>query len=257
MKQVSFFLAISFMLSNLPAYSWSNEGHKIIVQIAKSQLDKQTVDLIDSYLQGQSWEDAACWMNTVRANPKNKNLLTSHYVLFNADKTYVKVKEDNAINKLDYCIRMLQYRQHQTPDMMRDIVRMMFHVVGDLHQPLDCGYLDDNGGAKVTLKFLDKDSNLHKVWETDIIEEKKIDIWLCTNFLMGMKLTPKKKTEIENLDYLKWMEESRLLLPDIYKTNQGKIDQAYIDKNAEIIKSQLVKAGLRLGALLKANFKVA
>lgn len=255
MKYASFILLGCFILFRTSAYGWSNQGHKIIVQIAKSQLDKETIGLIDVYLNGQSWEDAACWMNNVATNPKYKNLQACHFIYFNKDKTYVKTKEENAINKLEYCLRMFQYRQHQTAETMNEIIKTIFHIVGDLHQPLDCGYLDDKGGSTVNVKFLEKDSNLHKVWNVDILEESKIDIWACTNYLMGMKLTPTKKADIEKADMLAWMNESRMLLPEIYKTNQGKIDKAYVEKNTEVIKSQLIKAGLRLAALLKEAFK--
>jgi hypothetical protein len=70
-----------------------------------------------------------------------------------------------------------------------------------------------------------------------------------------MKLSDKKRTEIEKTDVIKWMNESRALLTEVYKINGGKIDQKYIDANAPVVEAQLIKAGLRLAAILNQYFK--
>ena len=222
--------------------------------IAKSQLDRATIELIDFYLQGSTWEEAACWMDNVSTNPKYKSFIPCHFVYFPKDKTYTKTKDENGINKLDYCMRMLQYRKLQSKETMNEIVKLIFHIIGDLHQPFHCGYPEDKVGFDYKVKFLNKESNLNAVWSDQIISEKKIDMWTCTNYLVGMNLTKKKREEVEKIDFVAWMLESRALLPNAYKITNGNIDKKYIDLNTAVIEEQLIKAGLRLASVLKMAF---
>jgi hypothetical protein len=202
-----------------------------------------------------TWEDAACWMDDVKKDPKYDDMKVWHYINVEKDKTYVQTKEENVVNKLDYCIRMLQYRIYQTEEVMHETLKILFHLVADIHQPLHCGYAEDSGGNDVRLYLIQKETNLHKVWDKEIIESKKMDMWHCAKVLVGMKLSTKKRTEIEKVDVVAWMNESRALLPAVYATNGNKIDQSYIDTNAPVVEAQLIKSGLRLAAILNKYFK--
>ena len=82
-----------------------------------------------------------------------------------------------------------------------------------------------------------------------------MDIWHCAKVLIGMKLSDKRKTEMEKTDITAWMNESRVLLPAVYNTSGNKIDQKYIDANAPLVEAQIIKAGLRLAAILNKYFK--
>ncbi|KAF8762781.1 hypothetical protein HU200_009089 [Digitaria exilis] len=44
------------------------------------------------------------------------------------------------------------------------------HFVGDIHQPLHCGNANDLGGNTIKLNWYEKQSNLHKVWDVNVIE---------------------------------------------------------------------------------------
>lgn len=255
MKRILTFCIGLVMIGHHSGFAWSNKGHKIIVEIAKSHLDRHVIEQVDHYLGGMSWEAAACWMDELHDIKQYKHMNSWHYVNFEKDKTYVKTKDDDVITKLEFCYRMLQYKTIQPIETMNETLKMLFHLIADVHQPLHCGYASDRGGNMVVVKFLDKDSNLHKVWDSEIIDAKKIDIWGCTKSLVGMNLSAKRKAEMEKMDVLAWVMECRTLLPEVYKVTDGKIDQKYIDANAKLIERQLAIAGLRLAAVLKQVFK--
>ncbi|WP_317898499.1 S1/P1 nuclease [Aurantibacillus circumpalustris] len=250
-----FFILTFFLLFSHLSYSWNHQGHRLVALIARSQLDDKVIETINFYLKGMSWEDAACWMDDVHNDAKYEEMKTWHYVNIEKDKTYVQTKENNIINKLEYCLRMLEYRIYQPEDVVHETLKVLFHLVGDIHQPLHCGYSDDRGGNEVRLYLIQKETNLHKVWDREIIDNKNIDIWRCAKVLVGMNLSLKKKTEIEKIDILGWANESRILLPSLYITNGNKIDQHYLEVNTPIVESQLIKAGLRLAAILNRYFK--
>jgi len=254
MKGRFLFLTVFFLFLSKPVFSWGPTGHKLVALIARSQLDREVIANVDFYLKGMTWEEAACWMDEVQREPKYEYMKTWHYVNIEKDKTYVQTKEFNVVNKLEYCLRMLQYKTYQTEEIVNETLRLLFHLVGDLHQPLHCGYASDRGGNEVKIYMIAKETNLHKLWDSDIIENKRMDMWHCAKALVGMKLTAKKRAALENINVQEWMAESRALLPSVYPASGNKVDERYIDDSALIIEVQLMKAGLRLAAVLKKYF---
>jgi hypothetical protein len=55
----------------------------------------------------------------------------------------------------------------------------LFHLIGDLHQPLQLGYGHDKGGNTVQLNYKDKGTNLHSFWDSGIIYYKRITLSDC------------------------------------------------------------------------------
>jgi len=238
-----------------PVYSWGPTGHKLVALIARSQLDDKVVENVNYFLKGMSWEDAACWMDQVKNEPKYDYMKTWHYVNFPKDKTYVVTKEFNVITRLEYCLRMLEYKTYQTEDVLHETLKLLFHLIADLHQPLHCAYEEDRSGNDIKIYMIAKETNLHKLWDSDIIENKRMDMWHCAKALVGLKLSAKKRADIEKINVMVWMNETRALLPSVYATNGNKVDLRYIDESATLIEIQLMKAGLRLAAVLNKYFK--
>jgi hypothetical protein len=235
------------------AGAWDHKAHRIIAQIAKSRCEKPVVELVDHYLQGMTWEDAACWMDSIKSNPKNDFMKTWHYVNIEKDKTYVRTKEPDVINQIEFCMSMLQRRSLLNVEVIATQLKNLFHLTGDIHQPLHCGYASDKGGNLTNVKFRDKPSNLHRVWDSQIIEDKGIDIWDCSKLLLGM--TQKERQQLEKIDITGWATESRSLLGSVYGFRNSIIDQAYIDTQAPVVTLQLTKAGIRLASILNQIFK--
>lgn len=237
------------------AWAWGPQGHRLVALIARSQLDREVISNVDYYLRGLSWEEAATWMDDIQREPKYEYMKTWHYINIEKDKTYVQTKDNNVVNKLEYCMRMIQFKAYQTEETMHETLKILFHLVGDIHQPLHCGYEEDRGGNTIHLYLVQKETNLHKVWDSEIISNKNMDIWYLAKKLVGMRLTTKKRADIDKIDVVAWMNESRVLLPAVYATNGNKIDQKYVDANSPIVETQLIKAGLRLAAILNKYFK--
>jgi len=49
----------------------------------------------------------------------------------------------------------------------------LVHLVGDLHQPLHVGFLDDVGGTKTKVTLQGKAQTLHELWDTGMLETEK------------------------------------------------------------------------------------
>ena len=46
----------------------------------------------------------------------------------------------------------------------------LVHLVGDLHQPLHIGFLDDAGGTKTLVTFRGKQQKVHQLWDSGILQ---------------------------------------------------------------------------------------
>lgn len=253
MKKIAILTVAAVMLSISSAFAWGNKGHKIVAQLAKLNLDKSVIDSVQFYLGQTSFEDAAVWMDEVRSDHSYDYMKPMHYVNVEKDKTYVKVSDPNIVNELATVMADLQNRKTFTKEDTKKNLMILFHLVGDLHMPLHAGYSTDKGGNAIDVDFLGFHSNLHKVWDTNIIEEQKITSENCLVYINTLSAKDKQKIQIINI--IDWMNDSRALLSNVYAFENNSIDNNYVVKNTPVIEKQLSKAGLRLASTLNQLFK--
>ncbi len=251
-KTILIALFVAFLFKATPSLAWGAQGHKLVAQTAKAYLNKGIQDSVIKYLGNMSFESAAVWMDEVRKDPFFDYMKTWHYVDFEKDKTYVDTKTPDIVNELEKAILQLEERKKYTPDEVKMNLKLLFHLVGDLHMPLHTGYKDDKGGNTINVKFLGNNTNLHRVWDTEMIESDK-------NFndklsKMAAKVTKAQIRTIGKIDVSEWMNQSRTLLPEVYNFSNGVIDQAYVDKNIPVVETQILNAGIRLASVLNEVF---
>lgn len=246
-------LFLFVLISGKAMFGWGDKGHKIVSEIAEKCLEKSIVDSVNFYLGKMTFQEASVWMDAMRSDNSYNYMKPWHYINVEKDATYVKTKEENVVNKLDECIEVLKNRKKHTHSEINMALKIIFHLVGDIHQPLHNGYANDKGGNSVDVDFAGQQSNLHKVWDSGIIEKGKINLSDCLK--MANELGLKEGKELQDVNVTKWMLESRELLPGVYAFEKGIITQAYIDKNKPIVEKQLVRGGIRLAAILHQAFK--
>ena len=244
------FFSFTFFANQM--FGWQSAGHKIVANIAYSLISKNCRDSVQAYLDTTSFEKAAVWMDEVRGNPNFNYLKPIHYINIEKDKTYVKVPDNNIINALDLAFATLKNRTHQTHANIRFQLLLLFHLIGDLHQPLHVGYGDDRGGNEIYLRFQNKKTNLHKLWDADLIKRSQIKLSDCLQLLKSLNNRDLQTYRQINIE--QWMQESRAFLPQVYDFNNNTIDETYMLKNKPLIVSQLTKAGIRLAAILEFCF---
>lgn len=234
-------------------FAWAKEGHQMVAEIAEYYLDKSVKDSINKYLDGTTFEEAATWMDEIKSDHHNDYMKPWHYINIEKDATYVASDEKNIVTVLQLVIDSLQHRSGQAPEEIAKNIKMLFHLVGDLHQPLHVGYGDDRGGNSVHVTYLGKSKkNLHQVWDETIIHSQKIKMEDCIAMANGLSAADLKAAK--KVDVLVWMNESRALLPSVYAFREDNITKTYIKKNTPVIKRQLLYGGLRLSTILTHIF---
>jgi hypothetical protein len=234
------------------SYGWGKRGHELVAQIAFKFLDDSTQQIVKKYLGNLSIEEAANWMDDERSNSYYNYMRTWHYLDMDKGESYTPSTERNILTVLHSAIVELKdYKTMKRKDVKYRLL-LIFHLIGDLHQPLHTGYAIDKGGNTVQVTSPYVSGNLHSVWDSQIIEYKNITLDSCMQTYAALDTT--EVAEIKKINELKWMYSSRSLLDTVYSFQNDFLDKNYVDSNAEVIKKQLVMGGLRLASLLSSIF---
>ncbi len=144
-------------------------------------------------------------------------------------------------------------------DERRDALKFLVHFVGDLHQPLHCGYAADRGGNSIKLTCIGRQANLHEVWDTLMIERQKLTAEKYAQELLD------NIDETDRTFWLRsgpddWANESFVLAGRYaYCSTRGRplrsgdhFSRADLIANTFIVDRQLCRAGVRLAAMINA-----
>lgn len=233
--------------------AWGKTGHELVGKIACNLLDDSTRAIVQNYLGNLSFDEAANWMDDSKSNSYYNYMRTWHYLDIDKGQTYTASTERNILTVMHSAIMELKkYPNISKKDAKRDLL-LIFHLIGDLHQPLHTGYSIDKGGNTILINSPYVSGNLHSVWDTQILEYKSINFDSCMALYKTWDTT--YISSIQKIQELKWMYQSRNLLDTVYSFKDSFLDKEYIDSNAAVIKKQLLIAGIRLASVLKTVFK--
>ena len=242
------------LITFTPCYSfaWGSDGHKITDDIAYHYLNQAVKDSVATYLGATTFEEAGCWMDEIRSDHTYDYLKPCHYINIEKGESYKPTSEANIINELNKVIDRLKERSKHSKEENAIDLKILMHLVGDLHQPLHVGYGIDKGGNKIEVSLLGHTSNLHKVWDSEIIRHSRVTADGCLR--LALSYSSGEKQAIEKIDIIGWMNDSRSQLDQVYDFTDGIISEGYITKNTVLIEKQLIAGGLRLSALLNEIF---
>ena len=131
-------------------------------------------------------------------------------------------------------------------------LRFIVHIVGDLHQPFHAGNGTDKGGNDVKLQFFWEDSNLHRVWDSGLIDRENLSYTEWTNKL-SRKISSQQAKEWMEVNPKVWIAESAKLRANLYPEND-KLSWDYQYQNMPIVKQRLQMGGVRIAAYLNYLF---
>lgn len=135
-----------------------------------------------------------------------------------------------------------------------DALRFLIHLMGDLHQPLHVGFARDRGGNDIPIVFHGEESNLHKLWDSDLLARHISDEDVFAAQLLS-EIRPQDEKQWSKGHLREWTWESRhLVLEAVYSglpVGEPKtIDGDYSRRAWEVAKEQLAKGGIRLAVIM-------
>jgi hypothetical protein len=246
-------LLILICLTTRTTFAWGKTGHDMVAEIAFHLISESTKENVKHYLGNTSFEQAANWMDEMRGNPEYDFMRPWHYLDADKEELYSPTSSiDNIVSRLTISYSDLQHHQLLCAQQVKTDLLYMFHLIGDLHQPLHCGYNVDRGANSIEVNWQGNTSNLHALWDGGIIDNSHINVQDCLSLYKN--LSPDQLRQIKTIDFIFWYNESRSFLDDVYDFTQPNINQSYINKNKIVIEKRLLYAGIRLAAVLDKLF---
>jgi hypothetical protein len=252
--QLKYFAPVLIFLGlNTTCFGWGAEGHKMVAKIAYTQLKSSVKDSLAKYLQGATIEEASVWMDEVKQDRSYDFQKPWHYINIDKGGTYTPGDTGNIVWELNRVIKELKQRDNLSKEKIATDIKILIHLIGDLHQPLHVGYAGDQGGNTVQVFYIASADNLHRVWDTDIIRDEVVN--QDVDWKKVGNFTKEELAQIKRFDIAEWMKESRSLLDTVYQFKGNDIGEKYAKRNAPIIERQILIAGLRLGGILNDVFR--
>ena len=253
------FAVILFLLFPFHLLAWGREGHQIVAKLAMLQLSESTKQKVLKVLGDMTPEQASTWMDEVRSTPQYKYTAPWHYADAEKGEMYQPAAGGDVITALNNAYNELQHMDTLSPERLRFDVLVLFHLCGDLVQPLHCGYASDKGGNDYQVQYNGKGTNLHHIWDTDIIESQGITF---EKLRYDSMIPVPGETRIETLkrqqiDFLYRWEQNRRFLNMVYNVKGHKLDNDYMQKAGEVVHDQLFSGGFLLASCLEQVFSQA
>jgi len=248
-------LAAVLLAVSAPALAWGQTGHRITGAIAQHYLTRHSRHALRALLGTGSIAEASTWPDFMRSSPEvfwQSEASPFHYVTVPAGKTYAETgapPEGDAVTALKRFAATV--RDVQAPRDERALaLRFIVHIVGDLHQPLHAGNGTDKGGNDVKVTLFGKDTNLHAVWDSGLIDQQQLSFSEYAGWL-GARVTRQQAAQWRQTDPLVWIGESAAIRDRIYPASPA-LGNGYVFANKAIVEERLEMAGVRLAAYLNA-----
>ncbi len=258
MKLNKLIIGVFVAVTSFQALSWGQVGHRVTGAIAEQYLTPEAQRAIGQLLINEDLAEASTHADEMKANPSKfwkKTAKPWHYVNVFDGKRYSDVApppEGNAVTALEMFSRQLKSQQSSFTQKQLAL-RFIVHIIGDLHQPFHAGNGKDRGGNDVKLKFFWEDSNLHRVWDSGLIDRQK---WSYTEWtkILSRKISEQQVKEWSVIDPKVWIAESAKLRANLYPDSDT-LSWDYQYQNLPIVKERLQMGGVRIAAYLNALFK--
>lgn len=246
-----YILSIALFLTFSSAFSWGPNGHRIVGEIAFRHLNDEAKNNINKILGNESLAMVGTYMDFIRSNDQYKHMGPWHYCTIPDDKTYDEAgtpDQGDVIVTIERLLKELASKKFTDEDELFAI-KMLVHLIGDLHQPLHVGNGEDRGGNTVRVEFFWESSNLHRVWDEGIIEQQKLSFTEYANWINYP--TNDQVSSWQAAPLLDWAYESKKYRAQAYQLPENKkINYRYIYDNIDLVNLRLLQAGVRLAGVL-------
>lgn len=238
-----------------PALAWGKTGHRVAASIADKHLSGLARARVQQILGAESLDEAGTWPDEMRSNPDpfwQKTASPWHYVTvggFTYDRPPAEGDAKTALARFSAVLRdpgsSLADRQLA--------LRFIVHIVADLHQPLHVGKGDDRGGNDIKVTWFGRQTNLHSVWDSALVDEEQLSFTEWTERL-SRHTTPSFVIDNWAANPEIWITESAQIRDTIYP-DKLELGYDYVYRHTPTVKRRLQLSGIRLAAYLNHLFE--
>lgn len=235
------------------AFAWGQKGHDVTAWIAEQHLTPEAAAAVDRILGGHSLVYYANWMDNASNTPEYAYSKTWHYLNIDEGETLASQPRNpkgDVLTALHGIIKRIR-KGKLKPEEEFDQLRMLIHLVGDMHCPMHAGRSTDRGGNNVPVVYFGRDTKLHPIWDTALVESAHN--WSYSEWQQQIDRISQADAEAICRGELEdWFGETAAIAATIYKVTPAgtKISYDYLNAMTPVIETQFLRGGLRLAHLL-------
>ena len=250
------FIAVFFILGIAEASAWGVTGHRVVAEIAENHLTNRAKRKLKKLIGKQKLAYWANWPDNVRNSPEWKNTSTWHYVNIppqESKEQFIEQLKNNNKPNIYTAIQNVKgiIVDKNTPDADKEIyLRFLVHFLGDMMQPMHTGREEDLGGNLIKIQFFKKDTNLHSLWDSGLIDNTK---YSYTEYARVLDVKSKEEiNQIQSGSLEDWLYESHQAANQLYASVKPGENYSYDYQQQynALLERQLLHAGLRLAKIL-------
>jgi hypothetical protein len=231
-------------------FAWGPTGHRVTGWIAEQHVSKKVKKELLRILGNQSLAMASTWMDDIRSDSLYDYTSDWHWVTIPEGKTYQQSEKNgngDLIGTIERLISALKKR-NLSPKDESEYLKMLIHLIGDIHQPLHVGLGSDRGGNDIKVMWFRSESNLHRVWDSDMIDDTRLSY---TELAESLEKPDANKVSVwQKNSLLDWATESIGYRDQVYRYGNGRLGYKYAYENFHIVRHRLLQAGIRLAGVL-------
>lgn len=258
MKNLRFLTAGLFAVTALAMFGWGQKGHDVTCFIAENHLTPTTKAAVEKILGGKSMVYYSNWLDNASHGKQYGYTKTWHYKNIDEGQLFEEaplLETGDIVRAIPEQIKILKSDSYKEEDKFL-AMKILIHLVGDIHQPMHMGHKSDLGGNQWNVKFFNGNSNLHSVWDSSLVEAGHK--WTYTEWRDQIdRATPEEEAIIlyegnpEN-----WGKECAAIAAEIYAKTpmDSKISYDYIAEWTPVVETQFLKGGLRLADILNSIY---
>src|SRR5689334_11609618 len=156
-KFKSLFIIALFFYLPLQSMAWGILGHRIVGEIADKYITAKTRLEIQKILGNESIAMSSNWADFIKSDSTYRYLNNWHYINFEKNLSYDQMKEwlktdtsVNAYTRINFLVKELK-KKNLPKDKKQMYLRLLIHLVGDIHQPLHVSPVGTTGGNDIKL----------------------------------------------------------------------------------------------------------
>lgn len=246
------------LLATRSALAWGQKGHDVTAYIAECRLTPKAAKQIDKVLGGHSSVYYANWLDNASNTPEYAYSKTWHYLNIDEGETLDTMPKNPKGDVLEAVTTLIEQLKSGSlaPEEETLALKMLIHLVGDMHCPMHTGHLSDRGGNQRPVMMFSNASNLHSIWDSALPEAAHR--WSYTEWQQQLdRLSKEEVAAVQAGTPRDWLLETAGICAEIYDfTPEGtRVSYDYIAKYTPVIEQQFLRGGLRLARLLNEIYR--
>lgn len=210
---------------------------------------------VQDVLGTETLAEVSTFMDFIKSNSDYRHMNPWHYCTIPDGMTYEEAgtpEEGDVIVTIERLISELKSKNFTDEDEAFAL-KMLVHLVGDIHQPLHVGNGEDRGGNDVKVEYFYNSSNLHRVWDSGIIDQQKFSYSEYSDWINHCDKDQLKAWQAASVR--QWAEESMALRSQVYDLPENKkLSWRYNYDQIETVNLRLLQAGVRLAGVLESIY---